>query len=491
MIDPLLNILTKAGELRVLCVGDLILDTFVDGQVDRISPEAPVPVLHESQTFSSAGGVGNVCNNLAAIGMHVDLVSCVGDDPAGKQLAGHLEVCCDRLELLPLPQAETTVKTRYRSNGQQMLRVDREQQLGFDQGRDDWLFSRLRSNLDAADVVLISDYAKGVLSANLIAQIIHAAKAQEIPVVVDPKRNDFAAYAGATMITPNVREFDAAVAFEKLGGLDILEDRARTLAEKHSIARVLLTRSEKGMLLISQESAVDIPGTPVDVSDVTGAGDTVVAWAAAGQAAGISETELVEVAQLAAGLSVTQSGTTAIYPWQMLLSASPGDKEPRSKRHTIETLKAHLASGENTDEARRIGFANGVFDCLHAGHIHILEKAARSCDFLIVAINSDRSARRLKGKGRPILTQDERVRILSRLPFVDAICVFDEDTPLEAIVALAPDLLVKGNDYEPSQIVGASFVESRGGEIMIVERRPGHSTSGVVDARPMNDTRKG
>lgn len=467
---------------RVAIVGDLMLDVYVTGNVTRISPEAPVPVLHVASQRAVPGGAANVAANLAALGLHVRLVGVVGDDDARLQLLGALAACgeIDCSGIVVSSQRQTIQKLRVVGEHQQIVRIDREDVAPFTPELRDRCIASICAALDDCDLLVISDYGKGTCSDALLRAVIdHAARAGK-PVIVDPKRRDLQAYRGATMLTPNRKELSEATGMAC--ETDDEAAAAAVIAQRACGAAILLTRSEKGMSLFPIDGeALHLPTVAQKVFDVSGAGDTVVAVVAATAAAGFPVADQLRMANHAAGIVVSKLGTASVTPAELgdaLIMASavayPG------ATLTLEQARAQRASWAR--DKLTVGFTNGCFDLLHPGHISLLEQAADHCDRLVVGLNTDASVRRLKGPSRPIQDEKARARVMSAIRGVAAVVLFDEDTPLQIIEALQPDLLVKGADYSADQVVGWPFVEAHGGRLLLADLEAGRSTSNLVSA---------
>ncbi|WP_122040557.1 D-glycero-beta-D-manno-heptose-7-phosphate kinase [Asaia bogorensis] len=463
---------------RVLIIGDLLLDCYIHGSVDRISPEAPVPVLLRAKHSSVPGGAANVAMNAAALGCAVTLVGLVGEDGSAREFrrAVGREPGIDLGHLVEDPDWVTITKTRVLSGRQQIVRIDEEPSVLVPPPVQERLIAASLAAMDQADVVICSDYAKGVLSNEVLQAIIQAASQRGIPVVVDPKRRDLSVYKGAQLITPNRKELAAAT------GLPVNSDTEIRLAARAAQEQfggdVLVTRSEEGMTLLERNGRMTHAHVPQsEVFDVSGAGDTVVATVAAMMSAGADLRTAMVIATNAAAIVVGKLGTATVSRAE--LSAALKSKIDR------DGVIATLPEAQGIIEAwrrhgARVVFTNGCFDLLHPGHIALIHAAAREGDKLIVALNSDASVRRLKGAERPL--QDERARatVMGALRDVDLVVIFDEDTPLETICALRPDIVVKGADYTEDQVVGGEEVKSWGGRVVLADLVSGRSTTSIV-----------
>ena len=465
---------------RILCVGDVMLDRYVYGTVERISPEAPIPILAVVRETAMLGGAGNVVRNLAALKASCCFVSLIGEDPAGREVT-HLIAAEPLVEpnLLPEPGRVTTIKVRYVAGSQQLLRADRETVRPAKPHTESELVRRAADDLKHCQAVVLSDYGKGVLSDDVIGQVIAAARAQGRPVVVDPRGSDPKRYAGATVITPNRREL-GELAGLRIGTPEQIRDAARVVMAKGGIEAVLVTLSQDGMALFTARGEEHhLRAEAREVYDVSGAGDTVVALLACGLASGLALVDAARLASVAAGIVVGKTGTAVVYPEELVVALRAEDlRFGEAKAASMDQALEKVAGWRR--QGFRVGFTNGCFDLLHPGHVSLLAQARSRCDKLIVAINSDASVSRLKGPERPVHSEASRAAVLGSLATVDLVVVFGEDTPLEIIRALKPDLLVKGADYTVENVVGADVVQSYGGEVYLAELAEGHSTTNVI-----------
>ena len=467
------------AETHVLVVGDLMLDRFVAGSVDRVSPEAPIPVLRIGEETLMAGGAGNVAANLVALGGHATLIGVRGDDDSGRALADRLKA--DRLAVHALVDGTrpTTVKTRYVAQGQQLLRADSEQRHAIAEPLAQELLRHVDDALPQAGAVVLSDYGKGVLTPAVLQQIIAKAAAQDVPVVVDPNGADYTRYKGAAYVSPNRAEL-AQAGNEAVGSLDDILRIAPRVMEACGIAAMLVTRSEEGLSLIPRHGEPrHLAAEAREVFDVSGAGDTVVATFAAALAAGIEPSTAAALANTAAGIVVTKAGTAVVTAHEIIAHLHEADLAASDAKIRTLDEALRIAAGWR-ERGLRIGFTNGAFDLLHPGHISSIAQAREHCDRLVVALNSDESVRRLKGPSRPIQSESARAMVLGALEQVDIVVVFSEETPLHLIKALRPDVLVKGGDYRIDQIVGADVVQSYGGKVLVANFLDGHSTTRTV-----------
>jgi D-beta-D-heptose 7-phosphate kinase/D-beta-D-heptose 1-phosphate adenosyltransferase len=463
-----------AADRIVLAVGDLMLDRFVSGKVDRISPEAPIPVLKVDRETTMPGGVGNVMSNIRALGGRVQLVAVVGDDAEAAILRDRLPgadgvVVDDR--------RPTAVKTRFIAGGQQLLRADYEQNRPVTGIIEDAIVAELEKRLPAADALVLSDYGKGVLTDRVLRAAIDGARARGIPVVVDPKGSDYGRYRGAGIVTPNLKELAEAAGRLPAGDAEI-ESAAREVLKKSGIAAMLATRGGDGLSVIGgPDDALHIRAQAREVFDVSGAGDTVVATLALALATGANLATAAALANLAGSIVVGKIGTASVTA-EELQAVADGVARFDDKMKQGQTLLDQIARWRRRH--LKIGFTNGCFDLLHPGHLSLLRQARAACDRLIIGLNSDDSVRRLKGPTRPVSDEISRAAVLAALADVDAVTIFGEDTPMELIAAIRPDVLIKGADYAVDKIVGADLVLSYGGAVVRAELAPGHSTTAVI-----------
>lgn len=479
-MEPLRTLARRLAGARVLCVGDIMLDRFLHGSVDRISPEAPIPVLLVREEKDMLGGVGNVAANLSALGAAPAVFSVVGADDAGRRVENLLEMldaCSPRL--LADTSRPTTVKTRCVGQHQQMLRIDREVTTALRKEDGEELALRVRAALPGHSVVLISDYRKGVLTHQVLPDVIAQARRHGVPVLVDPKGTDYAPYVGATLITPNRSELAAATGMPVRTDEEV-EAACRNLLARYGFEAVLATRSEDGMTLVPATGEVThIKAKAREVFDVAGAGDTVIATLAAALAAGASLPVAAELANVAAGIVVGKAGTATTTAEELLHELR--EAETRGFDHKVEDLAGaqQVVAGWKR-QGLKVGFTNGCFDLLHPGHVSLLAAARGACDRLVVGLNTDASVRRLKGSERPVQGEAARATVLASLASTDLVVPFEEDTPLRLIEALRPDILMKGADYTVEQVVGHELVHAYGGEVRLLDLVPGHSTSNIV-----------
>ncbi|WP_022720644.1 D-glycero-beta-D-manno-heptose-7-phosphate kinase [Rhodopseudomonas sp. B29] len=476
-------LLQSIARQTVLCVGDLMLDEFVYGEVSRISPEAPAPVIAVQRSEINIGGAGNVARNVAALGARCLFVGLIGDDVAGRTLSDELaKEPLIEAHLVRDPARPTTRKVRFVSEhfSTHMLRADWETASAATGEVEQRLIDEIMPLVEHADIVLLSDYAKGVLTARLIAAAIEAARQRGKRIIVDPKSANFALYRGATLLTPNRKEFAAATrtAAETTDEIAVAAQDAIALAECEAL---LVTRSEHGMTLVPKGGeAIHVPALPVKVRDVSGAGDTVAATLAVVLAAGADWATAMRAASAAAAVAVGKNGTAVATPAELRRKVLPHASLAAEEKIVGHPDDLTQRLTEWRREGLRVGFTNGCFDILHPGHVKVLTAARRACDRLIVGLNSDASVRRLKGEGRPVQNERARAEVLAALEAVDLVVIFEQDTPLELITAIEPSVLVKGGDYTRETVVGHEIVAARGGEVLLVDTLPGHSTTSLV-----------
>jgi D-beta-D-heptose 7-phosphate kinase / D-beta-D-heptose 1-phosphate adenosyltransferase len=479
--DALSHAMTRQ---TVLCVGDLMLDEFVYGEVSRISPEAPAPVIAVQRSETDIGGAGNVARNIVSLGARCIFVGLVGEDAAGATLKAELGresliesvLVCD-------PSRPTTRKVRFVSEhfSTHMLRADWESTAPASVATEQQLIDAILPLLPRADIVLLSDYAKGVLTARVIRNVIDAARKLGKRVIVDPKSPNLAIYRGATLLKPNRKEFAEATR-SRLDTDQSIADGAHEIMQLADCEAVLVTQSEHGMTLVPRNGEViHVPGLPVRVRDVSGAGDTVAAVIAVTLAAGADWEAALRMANAAAAVAVSKQGAAVVSAAELRRKILPHAFLAAEEKivGSAAELEPQLLAWRKQD--LRIGFTNGCFDILHPGHVKLLTAARATCDRLIVGLNSDASVKRLKGADRPVQNERARSEVLAALEAVDLVVLFDEDTPLNLITQVKPGVLVKGADYTREQVVGHEIVEAHGGEVRLVEILQGFSTTSLVE----------
>lgn len=474
------DLLPRFTQASLLCIGDVMVDHFVYGQVKRVSPEAPVPVLRTLRQSTVLGGAGNVARNLSSLSVkQCFFCSVVGDDEAAKDIEGLFEKLEGVDAFLTVEKGrKTTAKTRYVCEGQQLLRVDDEDSYDISKETESALLAKVSELITKIDVMILSDYGKGVLTKSLSQSLIRLAKEHGKKVVVDPKKSDFSVYSGATLITPNAKELQEVTAFPVKSDDDV-EKATSSLMSDYDIQAILATRGSQGMSLNNCHKMTHVPTEALEIYDVSGAGDTVVATAAACLAAGADLEIAAKLSNRAAGLVVAKAGTATITLEEIRSSLEKVNvKTPSDKVSAWEEAKEQIIEWHR--RGLKVGFANGCYDLLHPGHISLLSQAKASCDRLIVALNTDASVQRLKGPSRPLQTEDARSHVMAALEDVDLVVLFDEDTPLELIQHLRPDVLIKGADYKIEDVVGAKEVSSWGGDVVLAELKEGHSTTNTI-----------
>nr|WP_314436281.1 D-glycero-beta-D-manno-heptose 1-phosphate adenylyltransferase [uncultured Brevundimonas sp.] len=458
--------------MKIACVGDLMLDRYVYGEVSRISPEAPIPVLRARRTTAMPGGVGNVARNVAALGGLAQLGAVAGDDAAGAELRD-LIAAEDRIaDFISRPfGAATIVKTRFVAAGQQLLRLD-----------DDAAHVSISDSgaFSEASAILLSDYAKGVVSDDLISAALAAAQANGAPVVVDPKGRDFARYGAVDVIKPNASELAGATGLPVETDAEIEAALAILLAQTTARA-VIVTRAGKGMSLARRDGSVQhFPGRAREVFDVSGAGDTVLASLGLALGAGVSLETAVQFAILASGVVVGKSGTAVVTPTELIdAELSQHAVAAQAKVTPLDELAAEVEAWRR--QGLKVGFTNGCFDILHRGHVAYLAQARSWCDRLVVALNTDASVKALKGEGRPVNDLDSRAVVIGALSSVDRVTSFGDPTPIALIERLRPDVLIKGSDYTREGVVGGDLVESWGGVVRLADFKDGFSTTRTIE----------
>jgi D-beta-D-heptose 7-phosphate kinase/D-beta-D-heptose 1-phosphate adenosyltransferase len=468
-----MNIQIPAFEtVNALIVGDVMLDRYWSGDTSRVSPEAPIPIVHVRHTEERPGGAANVALNVVALGCEATLLGMIGNDEAGDTLEKMLVARGINCLLQRTKIAPTTTKLRLLSRNQQLIRIDFEEEpITFSPERQLEIF---KQHLAHVNVVIMSDYRKGALK-NAV-ELIAAARARNIPVLIDPKQHTFAAYRGATMLTPNMKEFQAVVG--TVNSLEEIEQKAKQQIIDNDLGAILITRSEEGMSLVTRdEPMLNIPTQAKEVFDVTGAGDTVIATLACAIATGQSWPRAIALANLAAGISISKVGAATVSVPELRRQLS---YEHLSGGNVVNLPQLKILVEDAKAHGEKVVFTNGCFDILHAGHVAYLEEAKNLGQRLIVAVNSDESVAQLKGPHRPINTLEQRMAVLAGLSAVDWVIPFTEETPENLICELLPDILVKGGDYKVEDIAGHKCVLNNGGDVKILCFKEGLSTSSVI-----------
>jgi D-beta-D-heptose 7-phosphate kinase/D-beta-D-heptose 1-phosphate adenosyltransferase len=473
-------VLSRLGNAVVAVIGDVMIDVYLMGRIERISPEAPVPIVRAASERGVPGGAANVAANLAVLGASALLVGVVGPD--GDDLRDELrKLGVSQLGGLVVDEGRRTTRKQRILAGQQVVRIDFEDTYALSATVEAALVERALAAVRAADVVVLSDYGKGVLTPSIIAKVNGLANQLGKMVLVDPKRSDLAAYRGASILTPNRSELSLAtgLACETDGQVEF----AVRKAQADFGGSILLTRSEKGMSHYPVEGEVThFPTRAREVFDVSGAGDTVVATLAAVLAAGAEVAEAIRIANHAAGIVVAKAGTATVSLDELTEELESADGHGREEGALVSRERAAVVCRRWQRRGLKVGFANGCFDLIHPGHIGIIRQAAAACDRLIMALNTDASVRRLKGPKRPVQSEAARAEVIGAIKGVDLVVLFDEDTPLELITDLQPDVLFKGSDYTIETVVGAEVVLARGGSVVLAELIAGHSTTRLIDA---------
>ena len=463
---------------HLLVVGDLMLDSYVWGSVERISPEAPVPVVRVDHKTRSAGGAANVALNLNALGCMVTLVGLVGADENGQQLLEIVQSAGVKTAIVSAPNRTTTCKTRILGGRQQMLRLDIEDLAEIPLELRNRLVAAAEAQIPGSSAVILSDYGKGLLNEAACRAIIRCADSFGIPVLVDPKGLHYEKYSGCHLISPNRAELAAAVSTDGTD-LELLLKKGEVLRSQLRVDALVVTLSELGIALVTSGGIQRFPAVAREVFDVSGAGDTVIATIAAGIAAGLDLEDAMGLANLAAGTVVAKLGTVPVSSEELQAVVASANEMSRAERTcTRETLLNRVAQWRAT--GRRIVFANGCFDLLHVGHLALLQQAKKEGDCLVVALNTDRSVRALRGAGRPIISEEARVNLVAALPGVDAVVLFDEESPLNLILAIRPNVLVKGADYSEEEVIGANEVKTWGGRVALIPLLEGFSTTAIL-----------
>jgi D-beta-D-heptose 7-phosphate kinase/D-beta-D-heptose 1-phosphate adenosyltransferase len=461
---------------RVLVVGDAMLDRYLTGLVSRISPEAPVPVVQLTREFARPGGAANVAASVAALGPSVSFIGVVGRDADAERLVREIESCgVDTSNLVWNSDVSTISKTRVVASGfHQLVRVDRDGDWKQFAGAADEVLERACEGIADCDAVLIADYDKGTIAPSVANGLIAACRKHAKPCLVDPKKTDFGAYAGATLLTPNIMEVERALGCRIKCQADV-ERAAQEIRNRWEVNEVLITQGASGMTLSSENGHIHIPAERHDVADVSGAGDTVIAAIAASLSAGWSMHDACKLGSAAAGIAVSHAGTYVVSRSELELAWN--GCSPKIMDWTL--AREHLAHAQRA--GCKVVFTNGCFDILHAGHLSCLERARRLGDLLVVGLNSDCSVRMNKGENRPIIDETHRAQMLAGLACVDIVILFDDPTPESLVRHICPNILVKGSDYDPRTMAGADFVRSNGGRVVTLPLVGGLSTSSILN----------
>lgn len=465
---------------NILVVGDVMVDCYYKGESTRISPEAPVPVFKKTSEYSVLGGAANVAANLIAAGQKVSIMSVVGNDIGADTVESLFGQCgVDTSLLIRDTTRKTTTKTRILGqNSHQMLRIDIEDTTEINETIANKLLLQLESCIDGYDIIVLSDYLKGVLSGVFTREIISMARRVQKKVLVDVKDSHIEKYSGAFLLKPNLNELRILTQMAVTCDAEI-EKAAVYLKDTSKCEYVLVTLGSQGMMLIDEfKKATKIPCVAREVFDVTGAGDTVISYLAAAMSSNVNALEAVKLANYAAGVKVSKVGTATVTPQEVMRFKSECER-PRIRTTKILSMKNAKSFFGNTCQ-KKVVFTNGCFDILHAGHLNYLRQAATLGDIFIIGVNSDASVQRLKGLNRPIMCLEDRMELLAALEFVDYVIAFEEDTPYEIITVIKPDILVKGGDYLPENVIGKDIVQKNGGQVVIIPLVEGKSTTSIV-----------
>ena len=472
------NILSLLNS-KIFCLGDLMLDKYIIGTTNRISPEGPIPVLDVKREVKMLGGVGNVVRNLSTLAIETHLVSLLGNDTTSKEVEKKLDKISVDKNIVKDSKRPTITKSRFIANNQQILRVDREKILPISKNTEKKIYECSKKEILKADAVVISDYNKGLITKNILKKIISFSKNHGKPVILDPKSSDFEKYKGATIVTPNIKELEKVMKKKLINDKEII-DASRKLISKFNFNHLLVTMGKLGMILISKgrKNVMKLEAEAKEVFDVSGAGDTVVSFIAAGLACSLKVEEVVKIANIAAGVVVNKTGTSVAHLSEMLISVNKNDYH-LSKVMDLSEIEKVVNFWLKKKE--RIGFTNGCFDYLHPGHVSLFQQAKQKCSKLIVAVNSDNSVKKNKGPFRPKQRLNSRLQVLNSIPFIDLIIVFSDKTPLGIIKKVKPHFLIKGSDYKENQIIGAKEVKKYGGKILRAKILNNFSSSIIID----------
>jgi D-beta-D-heptose 7-phosphate kinase/D-beta-D-heptose 1-phosphate adenosyltransferase len=471
------DVIRNITQAPIMVVGDVMVDEYVVGNVDRISPESPVPVLVARDRLRRLGGAGNVVANLVSQGATVALVATIGADNAGDWFRRHCEeLGVETFWLKELDSRPTTIKTRVVAKHQQIVRIDEEHLTRIPPEIENEILPAISSVMAQVKAVIVSDYGKGLLTPRILDAVMSSAKENDLPVLVDPKGLDYRRYRGATYLTPNTREASLASGIDIVDSASIAE-AGGILLDQADAKGVVLTRGREGCTLITRDRIQNFPVEPVEIIDVTGAGDTVAATLTLALANGLSIQSAIRMSNIAASLVVSRFGAATVTLQEIMDRIN--SKTPDTKTVNFGKIGSLLRS--HRMQGKKIVFTNGCFDLFHAGHLETLRQASAMGDVLVVGINSDKSVASIKGKGRPIISQSYRAELVTSLSFVDYAVLFDEDTPLELIKEVRPDVLVKGEDWKGKKVVGAEIVKARGGRVEFIRHLSGISTSEIIE----------
>jgi D-beta-D-heptose 7-phosphate kinase / D-beta-D-heptose 1-phosphate adenosyltransferase len=459
-----------------LVVGDLMLDRYIFGEITRISPEAPIPILKKSNEQFRMGGAANVAANLSGLGIKTTIAGLIGKDINGENLTQLIREKLISTKGVIKSKGPTTTKTRIISGQQQIIRIDEEEiLLSLDKNSIKKILDLIKQR---PSIIVISDYAKGLISLELMKSIVKTAKKMKIPVIADPKGNDLEKYKGVTALTPNKNE--ACTLTNNKGRNELaLEKSLKKARREFDIEFIAMTQGDLGVKLITEKKIQTIPASKLkQVFDVSGAGDTIIAAIAVGMMANLTLQDSLEIANIAAGIVISKVGTTPIEKHELINELEDGFHGDKNKLISEKDLLKKLS--HHHINKKKIGFTNGCFDILHAGHVSYLEQAKNKVDFLIVGLNSDKSVRKLKGNNRPFINESDRARVLCSLEAVDAVIIFDDDTPINLIKKIKPYFLIKGNDYSINQVVGHKEIKKWGGKVELIPLLQGRSSSKII-----------
>ena len=471
-----MKLVSSLEKKNILVIGDVMLDTYYDGELKRISPEAPVPVFRKKNERSVLGGAANVAANLVAAGQRVSIMAIIGNDTNGQQLISSFQEKGIGTDLLMVLERHTTQKLRFLAdNNQQVLRLDIENTEDISHSDCKKMLNLLHTRIKDFDLILLSDYLKGLLSVEFTQGVLQMAKGKGIPAFIDVKDPNIEKYKDAYLLKPNKKEL------HNLTGLPVDDDNeiikaAETLRKRCDVKYVLATCGTRGMVLVGEKDPYFVGSVGKEVFDVTGAGDTTIAYLAACMVNGMAIKDAVDVANVAAGIQVSKAGTSTVFWSEIRDVITYSTKEIEHK--ILENVE--LENFRNQHIGKKIVFTNGCFDILHIGHVRYLQEASKLGDILIVGVNSNASVKRLKGPERPINGEKDRAELLSAFGFINYVTIFDEDTPYELIQKLRPDVLVKGGDYKPEEVVGKDIVEAQGGELVLIPFVEDKSTTNII-----------
>lgn len=481
------HLLAAIQNRRAMVLGDLLYDSFVYGDTHRISREAPVPILSEKRRTAMLGGAGNLARNLSSLGADVRLISVAGTDADGDAAIDLVKAACGDAEgVVRTPERPTPSKIRYVSNNQQMFCVDRDPTETIRSDTISELLNHIKYAIEGSDILIVSDYGRGVITRELVQAAIALAREAGKPVSVDPRGHDYSRYDGASIIKPNAGELEAETGLTVSSDDDAATALKALKAQLSRTEAVMVTRGGAGMTLLDESGAIHHHRSrPREVYDVSGAGDTALAGLSLAMAAGASLKDAMEFADLAAGVAVGKPGTATVSPEEVLDAAQAGEEAPDWRIMSRPAMAA--LSADWRASGLKVGFTNGCFDLLHPGHLSVLRHAASVCDRLIVGLNADASVKRLKGENRPINDQVTRATMLASLEMVDRVVIFDEDTPAELISEIRPHVMVKGADYVADELPGADYIRQSGGKIVLAPLMDGLSTTNIVNRLRQGD----